>query len=84
MDIPDMQRGHFESWVGRTVWAIIEMPDGNFQVYNQQADGVGPPTEYPTRRKAVARLLQLLGTGAVAPQTWPEEICVGFVEISAS
>jgi hypothetical protein len=78
--IPTMQRKHFEGWVQRRLWAIIDMPNGQFRVYEQTHDGVGPPTEYPSLRKAAARLLQLLGVGAVAPQTWPESICIGHVK----
>lgn len=80
-DVPTIQRKHFESWVGRKVLAIIEMPNGEFQVYSQDGDGVAPPSEYSTMRKAVARLLQLAHTGAVAPQTWPESVCIGHVEM---
>ena len=80
-DVPTIQRAHFESWVGRKVLAIIEMPSGEFEVYNQTADGVAPPSDYPSMRKAVARLLQLAGTGAVAPQTWPESVCIGHVAL---
>jgi hypothetical protein len=47
----------------------------------QHGPGVGPPSSYPTLRKAASRLLQLLGTGPVAPQTWPEEVCIGTVAI---
>ncbi len=79
-DIPTMQRRHFASWVQRKLWAIVEMPNGMFQCYCQTHDGVGPPTEYPTLRKAASRFLQLLGTGVVAPQTWPEDICIGHVQ----
>jgi len=82
-ELDDMQREHFASWVGREVWAIIETSDGQFQVYHQTADGVAPPSEYPTKRKAVARLLQLIRTGPVAPQTWPERACIGSVELKS-
>jgi hypothetical protein len=68
----------------RQLWFIVER-DGQFEVRHWMGqsyingEGVGPPTTYPTLRKAASRLLQLLGTGAVAPQTWPEEICIGSV-----
>jgi hypothetical protein len=78
--IPTMQLNHFKSWVGRKVWAIVDLPNGQFQTYMQSHDGVAPPSEYPTLRKAAARLLQLLATGPVAPQTWPEDVCVGHVQ----
>jgi hypothetical protein len=79
-DVPTIQREHFACWIGRKLWAIVEMPNGNFQVYEQSEDGVAPQSEYPTKRKAVARFMQLMRVGPVAPQTWPEEICIGRVE----
>lgn len=66
------------------VW-IIEERGAEFIVHSWygathgHGAGVGPPSDYPTLRKAAARLLQMLGCGAVAPQTWPESVCVGSV-----
>lgn len=77
-----IQREHLDSWRGRKLWAIVDMPDGSYAVYHQDAQNVAPQSNYPTLRQAAARLLQLLGTGAVAPQTWPESVCIGHVEIS--
>lgn len=68
----------------RNVWMIEETGEG-FTVRHWSAegesseDGVAPSSDYPDKRKAAARLLQLLKTGPVAPQTWPEEVCVGTV-----
>lgn len=64
------------------VW-VIEGCEGGFMVHQWTHDGVAPPSVYPALRQAAARLLQLLRTGAVAPQTWPEEICIGYVDIDA-
>lgn len=66
------------------VW-IIEERGAEFTVHTwtgadwQNGSGVGPPSSYPTLRKAAARLLQMLGCGAVAPQTWPENVCIGTI-----
>jgi hypothetical protein len=36
-----------------------------------------PTIDYPTKRLAIARILQLLDLGPVAPQTHPESVCIG-------
>jgi hypothetical protein len=59
-------------------WMIVETPEG-YEVHQHSAASVWPPTTYPTKRLAAARLLQLLGIGPVAPQTHPESVCVGYV-----
>lgn len=70
----------------RRVW-ILEERGAEFIVHtwNGNSDmhgaGVGPASSYPTLRKAAARFLQMLGVGVVAPQTWPEEICIGSVSV---
>lgn len=68
----------------RRVW-MIEERGAEFVVHTWLGDdwkngaGVGPPSSYPTLRKATARLLQLLEIGPVAPQTWPESVCLGTI-----
>lgn len=86
-DIAIIKEGWFARFkTSRRLW-IIEEHGSEFTVHQWSGDdaqygpGVGPPSDYPTLRKAAARLLQLLGVGAVAPQTWPEDICVGVVDI---
>lgn len=81
--IDDIKRETFDTFkTSRNVW-IVEERGSEFIVHSwsgndaKHGPGVGPPNGYPTLRKAGARLLQLLGVGAVAPQTWPEEVCVG-------
>lgn len=59
-------------------WIILEA-NGQFEVHTHTSDGVAPPSVYPTARRAVARIMQLMNVGPVAPQTWPEEVCVGSV-----
>ena len=86
-EIAEIKRETFDKFTdSRQVW-IIEERGADFIVHQwhggdwQHGSGVAPPTVYPTLRKAAARLLQLLGTGPVAPQTWPEDICVGSVTL---
>lgn len=68
----------------RQLW-MIEECGASFIVHQWtgeewiNGEGVAPSSEYPTLRKAAARLLQLLHIGPVAPQTWPEEACLGEV-----
>lgn len=69
---------HFKDF--RNVW-IIEERDAQFVVHHWSPGGVGPTSSYPTLRKAAARLLQLLHTGPVGPQTWPEEACISSADI---
>jgi hypothetical protein len=71
----------------RRVW-MIEEHGADFVVHTwhglgwTHGAGVGPTSSYPTLRLAAARLLQLLGTGPVAPQTWPEDVCIGEVTMT--
>lgn len=85
--ISDIKQETFERIKNaRRVW-IVEECGADFVVHTwsgpdaQYGPGVGPPHEYPTLRKAAARLLQVMEVGAVAPQTWPENVCIGSVNI---
>lgn len=64
----------------KRVIAIVET-DGKFVVEQWSDDSVWPTHDYPTKQKAAARVLQLLGIGPVAPQTWPEETCLGSITL---
>jgi hypothetical protein len=58
---------------------IAEEPAG-WSVHLHTADGVAPPSIYPTAEQAAARVLQLLKIREpVTPQDWPEEVCIGTV-----
>lgn len=62
-------------------YTITQHDDGRFVLDESDDKGnVWPPTEKPTARAIVARLSQLLEIGPVAPQTTPEEVCIGSVE----
>lgn len=61
--------------------AIVENSDGTVTVEQWSKDSVCPSVTYPNKREAAARVLQLLGIGPVAPQTWPETVCIGSVDL---
>jgi len=89
-EIAQFKRNTFDALKdSRQVW-IIEERGADFIVHTWNGpdyvhgEGIGPPSSYPTLRKAAARLLQLLHVGPVAPQTWPEEVCVGSVTMEDS
>lgn len=65
-------------------WIIVEEPDGKYSVTDLMKDGIGPCILKPGKREAAARLLQLMALGPVAPQDWPEEICVGEIEYKSA
>lgn len=79
-DVSAIKQEVLTTFVGRPMWAIIDLPNGMYGVYSHNDQSVGPVIEYNTRRQAAARLLQLMELGPVAPQTWPESICVGHAE----
>lgn len=60
---------------------IKQSPRG-WDVIEHHSDGsVFPTTSYPNAAKAAARVLQLMElTQPIAPQDWPEEVCIGFIE----
>ena len=60
-------------------WTIVQEAHDSYSIHAHTADGVAPPSTYPNRRLAAARLLQLLGIGPVAPQSHPEDVCVGTI-----
>lgn len=79
-DVVAIKQSTFETLRdARRVWMIEETGDGRYVVRDWMPDGVSPSSEYPDKRKAAARLLQLLHVGPVAPQTWPESVCVGTI-----
>lgn len=61
-------------------YTITQHDDGRFTLEQSDDRGnVWPETKKPTARAIVARLSQLLGIGPVAPQTTPEEVCIGEI-----
>ena len=78
-EVEKFKADYFEAFRPREMWAIVDLPNGKFGVYWHSAESVGPLSEYNTKRQAAARLLQMLQCGPVAPQTWPEAICVGTI-----
>lgn len=88
-EIAEIKREYFDRLCNaRQVW-IVEECGAEFIVHRwtggewKNGAGVAPPSSYPTLRKTAARILQLFGTGAVAPQTWPERVCIGTITKAA-
>jgi hypothetical protein len=86
-EIAEIKIETFESFKdSRRIW-IIEERGADFIIHTWtgsdwiHGSGVGPSISYPTLRRAASRLLQLLGVGPVAPQTWPEAIGIGSVSV---
>lgn len=86
-EIADIKRETFDRLkVSRRVW-IIEENGADFMVHqwsglnSEYGPGVAPQSNYPTLRRAASRLLQIMHTGPIAPQTWPEEVCIGAVSL---
>jgi hypothetical protein len=60
-------------------YIIDKTPDG-WSIYHLDSKGnVWPTTVKRSAREVVSRLMQLLEIGPVAPQTFPEEVCIGSI-----
>lgn len=79
-EITEMQQRWLDDNRHKRRWIIVEDADG-YSLHVHSSDGVAPQSSYPTERQAASRLLQLLHIGPVAPQTWPEEVCIGTVSL---
>ena len=79
-EISDMQSEWNKSWRDKRRWIIVEEGDGTYSIHEHMTDGVAPPITKPNKREVAARFLQVFGSGVVAPQTFPEEICCGVIE----
>lgn len=62
-----------------TIYTITETSDG-FIIEEQCGENIFPQTRKATAREVIARLMQIMNVGPVAPQTFPEEVCMGYVE----
>lgn len=63
-------------------YLITQLSDGSFVLDESDDSGNSwPQTKKTTARQVVARLMQLLEIGPVAPQIHPEEVCIGEVTI---
>lgn len=62
----------------------MEEADGKYSITDMTVDGIGPCILKPDKRGIAARLLQLLQLGPVAPQDYPEDICVGEIEYKSA
>lgn len=78
-EVEAMKTGYYDRWRDRELVVIERVPDAGWVVHWHMEDSIAPPSEYATKREAVARVMQLMQTGVVAPQTRPESVCVGTV-----
>lgn len=80
-DIDTIKDEHLKTIRNREVFMIVA-GDYGWQVQWWTKDSVAPQVEKDTPQEAVARVLQLMGIKeAVSPQDWPEDVCVGRIEI---
>lgn len=80
----DIKQGYIPALTKGSVIFLEALPQARWRVHEWTPDSVFPPIEYPTKRLAAARVLQLLQVGPVAPQTHPEEVCIGSIETEAA
>lgn len=78
-NIRQMQDEWHDSWRAKRRWIVVEEADG-YSIHEHTADSIAPPFTYPNKRLLASRFLQLLGVGPVAPQTHPEQVCVGTID----
>ena len=83
-DITEMQAEWNAGWRDKHRWIIVEESDGTFTIHEHTRDSVYCPTVKKTAREVASRMLQLLNVGPVAPQDWPEEICIGEIEYKSA
>jgi hypothetical protein len=61
-------------------FVVTKYSDGSWTLdQNDESGNVWPQVKKTTPRQVVARLMQLLEIGPVAPQITPEEVCIGEV-----
>lgn len=83
-DITQMQAEWQAGWRDKERIIIVMELDGTYIIHQHTKDSVYCPTEKKTAREVASRLLQLLNVGPVAPQDWPEEICVGEIDYKSA
>lgn len=83
-DITEMQATWNTSWRDKRRWIIVEEIDGTYSIHEHTSDSIAPPTIKPNKREVASRLLQLFDIGPVAPQDYPEGICIGEIEYKSA
>ena len=78
-EIAEIAEENRNAWAGKRLWCVVEEADG-YYVHSHAPDGVSPSSRHGTKREAVARLMQLLHVGPVAPQTHPETAVISNVQ----
>ena len=80
IEVQSIKREHYERLKSGDVLMIEAVP-GGYRVHQWSPDGVAPQSEHETPAAAVARVAQLLKLrDPVAPQDWPESVCIGKIE----
>jgi hypothetical protein len=77
-EIEAMADGHWELGRGKHRFLIIDMGD-HWTLREMTNDSVMPPCDKGTKREIASRLLQVMEIGPVAPQSFPEEICINMI-----
>jgi hypothetical protein len=80
-DIAEIAAENRDSWAGKQLYAIVEDGDG-WTVHAHDAENVSPSVRYPTGRAAIARVMQLMKVGPLAPQTHPEEATISKLSVT--
>lgn len=80
-EIEEIKNATFKKFKNAKQTWILEDYGAGFILHTWTPDGVAPPTSYASKREIASRLLQLLQIGPVAPQTWPEEVCISSVNM---
>jgi hypothetical protein len=61
-------------------YSLTEQDDGSWLIEQESGSGsTWPAITKPTKRAAIARLMQLVDIGPVAPQLEPESVCIGSI-----
>ena len=69
---------------GQRVLSLTEHVDGSWTINEYAGSSRWPPVHKPNTREMVARVMQLVGIGPVAPQISPEDVCIGSVTAEPS
>ena len=65
-------------------WKITETVDGFLLEERDNRGNIWPPTIKPSKRDVIARLIQVMKVGPVAPKIEPEIVFVGSITLGNS
>lgn len=81
IEVSEIQAEWNTSWRDKRRWIVVEEGDGTYTIHEHTKDSVYPPVTKKNLRETASRLLQLFNIGPVAPQDYPEQVCVGEIEL---